>query len=396
MMAPTNRRRAQGEGTVRQRADGRWEGRLLVDGLDGRRRTKYLYGPTQSAVIAKLRKAQSHASAGIVVDDRITVSQWLERWLTEILPGRVAPATIDNYRVIVDVHIVPVLGRKRLTKLTPDDVQQLIRMKEVEVRQEAADDRCAVVGYSVSTLRRIRAVLVQAIKQAERWGLVGRNVAALTDGPKAVRVEGRSMTLEQARMLMQAVKEDRLEAAYVVMLSLGLRRGELLGLSWSDIDFDGASITIRQALPARRAGEALVLREPKSGSRRTLMVPSQVLTSLRRHRAAQNAERMRLGVSWADTGLVFTTESGSAIDPRNFHRSTSAIAKKAGLGHWHPHQLRHSAASIMLAQAVPLEVVSEVLGHASIRMTKDVYGHLIGNQKRDAADAMGIALWGGQ
>ena len=169
---------------------------------------------------------------------------------------------------------------------------------------------------------------------------------------------------------------------------------ETLGASWEDIDFDRATLTVRHALPARRKGEGLVLTAPKTaGSRRTLHLPAPVVEALRAHRARQGAERLAMGPSWTDTGLVFTTTIGTPIDPRNFYRSTSALAQRAGLGHWHPHELRHSAASILLAQGVPLEVVSEVLGHASIRMTKDVYGHLIGSQKRDAAEAMSRALW---
>lgn len=394
MAKSRGRRRSTGEGLVRQRRDGRWEARIEL-GWDGTgRRRKSLYGATEAEVLGKLRKALREAELGVVADDRVTVGQWLDRWLDEVLPGRVSPATLDNYRVIADHHLKPTLGRKRLSKLTPDDVHQLLRRKAVEVRQEATEDAPAVVGYSVSTLRRIRAVLVQAIKQAERWGLVARNVAALTDGPKTTRTEGRSLTVDQARALVEAVKGDRLEAAFVVMLSLGLRRGELLGLSWADVDLDGRQLTIRQALPARRTGEGLVLREPKAGSRRSLMMPAEVVAALRSHRARQYADRMKLGPAWLDSGLVFTTEVGGPVDPRSFHRSTSTVARGAGLGHWHPHELRHSAASIMLAQGVPLEVVSEVLGHSSIRMTKDVYGHLIGNQKRDAADAMGAALWG--
>ena len=180
----------------------------------------------------------------------------------------------------------------------------------------------------------------------------------------------------------------------VVMLSLGLRRGELLGLSWKDVDLDGREVNIRRALPARRPGMPLELSKPKSGSQRRLLIPDEVVAALKAHRSRQATERMKLGPAWTDSGLVFTTESGDLIDPRNFHRAMSTISRRAGLGHWHPHELRHSAASIMLAQGVPLEVVSEVLGHASIKMTKDVYGHLIGSQKREAADAMGKALWG--
>jgi integrase len=394
-MAKTKgRRRSTGEGAVYRRQDGRWEAKVDL-GWDGpRRRRKSVYGATEAQVLAKLREAQRSAALGVVTDDRVTVTEWLDRWMTEVLPGRVGPSTLDNYRLIADKHIKPALGRKRLSKLTPDDVQRLLRSKETEVRHKGEDGRADLVGYSVSTISRIRAVLAQAIRQAERWGIVTRNVATLTDGPKAIRNEARSLTIDEARALLTSSAGNRLEAAYVVMLSLGLRRGELLGLSWADVDLDLREVNIRRALPARRPGQPLELSNPKAGSQRRLLIPDEVVAALRAHRSRQATERTRLGPAWTDSGLVFTTETGVPIDPRNFHRAMSTISRRAGLGHWHPHELRHSAASIMLAQGVPLEVVSEVLGHASIKMTKDVYGHLIGNQKREAADAMGTALWG--
>jgi len=394
MAKSRGRRRSSGEGAVYKRQDGRWEAKIDVGSSGTGRRRKSIYGSTEAEVLKKLRQAQRSAEMGVIPDDRITVGQWLDRWLQEILPGRVSPATLDNYTTISNTHLKPTIGQKRLSKLTPDDVQRLLRAKEREVRNPGDDDAEPVLGYSVSTIRRIRAVLVQAIKQAERWGLVVRNVAALTDGPKQVRHEGRSLTIEEAKTLLLAASDHRLEAAFCLMLTLGLRRGEVLGLSWTDLDLDSGQLTIRWALPASRKGEGLVLRQPKAGSRRSIMVPRQVVRSLNAHRRRQAAERLRAGETWTDSGLVFTTEGGAAIDPRNFHRTMSALAEKAGLGHWHPHELRHSAASIMLAQGVPLEVVSEVLGHSSIRMTKDVYGHLIGNQKREAADAMARAIWG--
>jgi integrase len=315
-----------------------------------------------------------------VPDDRLTVGELIERFLSDVAPDRVSPSTLDNYRLIAKHHLIPALGRKRLARLTPLEVQTLLRAK-IEA------------GYSPRTVRLIRGLLVQCITQAERWGIVARNVARLTDGPKLARAEGRTLSPLQARELLEAARGDRLEACYVVLVALGLRKGEALGAAWTDIDLDRGLLTVRQAL--KRVGGAVSLGDVKtSGSRRMINLPDAVVAALRSHRARQAAERLAAGPSWHESGLVFTTPIGTPIDPSNFRRQFDKICNKAGLVGWHPHELRHSAASIMLAAGVPLEVVSRVLGHASIRITADVYGHIMDPQRKQAADAMSTVLWG--
>lgn len=209
------------------------------------------------------------------------MSQLLDRWMSDVLRHQVAPIAFDNYRSVADLHIRPVLGRKRLTKLVPADVDALMSAK-------------LDVGYSVSTVRRIRAVLVQALNQAERWDIIGRNVAAFTRGPRGTRKEGRTLTLEQARQLLDSLHGHRLEALYVTMLGLGLRRGEALGLSWSDVDLKRGVLVIMRAL--KREGGAIVLGDLKTAkSRRSLNVPKPVLESLNAHRVRQDHDRSAVG-----------------------------------------------------------------------------------------------------
>jgi integrase len=380
-VSEVSKRRGHGEGGLYQRADGQWVGAVQLGWENGKRHRKVVYGKTQAEALGKLRTEQARVDAGLPLsDDRLTVADVMNEWLDN-LQGHVSTNTLDNYATMARLHILPTLGRTRMRRLTPAAVQGLLASKQT-------------AGYSPSTVRRIRAVLVQAIRQAERWGLVARNVAALTEGPRMTRREGRSLTVKQAQALLDAAKGDRLEALYLLMLSLGLRRGEALGLAWSDLDLDAGTLGVRRAL--KRERKRLVVGEVKTaGSRRTLNVPRPVVESLRTHRVRQLEERLVAGEGWTDSGLVFTTGIGTPIDPTNLRHHFDRLCERAGLGHWHPHELRHSAASIMLAQRVPLEVVSEVLGHASIRMTKDTYGHIMAPQKREAAEAMGQALWGG-
>jgi integrase len=295
----------------------------------------------------------------------------------------VAPSAFENYRSIADRHIRPVLGRTRVARLTPANIDALMSAKLDQ-------------GLSVSTVRRIRAILTQALGQAERWSLVSRNVAAVTRGPRERRREGRTLTPAQVRTLLSALEGHRLGTLYLLMLGTGLRGGEALGLRWSDVDLDVATIVVQRALKYEKRGAKteLVLGELKTGkSRRAVNLPATVVTALRGQRARQASDRLAVGAAWDDSsGLVFTTAIGRPLDPRNVYRDFRAVCERAGLGRWHPHELRHSAASLMLAQGVPLEVVSDVLGHSSIRITADVYGHVLAPQRQAAAEAMAAIL----
>jgi integrase len=380
-----NKRRGHGEGSVFQRADGRWVGVADLGVVGGRRRRKYVYGERQADVIAELRNVREQLAKGLPApDDQLTVNHLLDQWYADVLRHQVAPSAYENYTLIADKHVRPALGRKRVAKLTPADVDALMSAKLDE-------------GLSVSTVRRIRAVLAQALGQAERWGLVARNVASVTRGPRERRKEGRTLTPPQVQTLLGALETHRLGALYLTMLGLGLRRGEALGLRWVDVDLDRATLIVQRALKYERVdGKAtLVLGEVKTAkSRRALNVPAPVVDALRSQRARQAADRLAAGSAWDDAGLglVFTTALGGPLDPRNIYRDFTTLCERAGLGRWHPHELRHSAASIMLAEGVPIEVVSDVLGHSSIRMTADVYAHLLEPQRKAAADAMAAAL----
>jgi integrase len=308
------------------------------------------------------------------------------------LPARVEQSTAADYADTVRLHLKPGLGSKTLTKLSVSEVNALWASKRN-------------AGYSANSIRIMRTVLRSALHQAEREGLLVRNVAALSDPPRIGHTEGRSLSIAEARSLLDAASGDRLEALYAITLILGLRRSEALGLSWSDIDLGAGFVRVRRQLrreriPVEERQETgrrtqLVLRELKTKrSRRTLHLTPSLDSLLRSHRARQAREQLAAGPGWAESDLVFTTKKGTPIDPDNFARYFHRLCKRAGLGHWTPHELRHSAASIMLAQGTPLYVVSEVLGHASVAITKDVYGHLIGGEKQEATEAITDVLFG--
>jgi integrase len=375
-------KRGNGEGTIYQRAsDGLWLGVLLV-GIDGAGKPvrKYISAKTRVEVVRKFKVLQRQLDDGLPVPDgTLTIGNLFTRWYEDVLRHQVTINTASNYKSVADNHIIPTLGKKRLGLLTTNDVDRLIAKKMDS-------------GLSVSTVQRIRSVLAQAIDQAMRWGWVNRNVATLARAPKMQRTEGRSLTPEQARHLLETLRGHRHEALYALMLSTGLRRGEALGLKWFDLDETKGLLYVRRQL--KREGGVLVVADTKtSRSRRSINLPPPMQTALQAHRARQDAEHKVLGRAWTNSGFIFTSAVGTPFDPRNLHREFKTICLDAGLGDWHPHELRHSAASLMLAQGVKLQVVSEVLGHASIRMTADVYGHILDPDRQAAADAMSTTLW---
>ncbi len=382
-------RRGAGEGSLYYSDNrGRWVG--IVDlgrGPNGKRQRSQITGRTRREAREKLKQLRTKTDAGVRADGRLTVAAWLDRW-SDTLGGRVAPATEGLHRDNVRLHLKPQLGANRIDKLTVADCDQVWSRK--------------LQTLSPNTVRLIRATLSKALSAAEREGLIPRNVAA---GSQPIRIpapQGRALTVEQSRQLLAIARTDRLYAAYLIGISYGLRRGELLGLRWIDLDSRRETLAVRQAVkrernPAGQSGSRsrLVIGELKGAkSARTLQLTAPVLDALRLHRKLQAAERLAVGAAWQDTGLIFTTTIGTVVEPRNFYRGFTKLTQRAGLGHWHPHELRHSAASVMLGMGVPLHVVSEVLGHQSIVLTMNTYGHLIGGMHRDAAETMSRALAG--
>jgi integrase len=375
-------RRGNHEGSIYRRAsDQRWVGQLLLgyDGL-GRPIRRFVTAKTRSEVAQKLKQLLRQFDDGLTVPDAgLKLEALFERWFEDVLRHQVAPSTFSNYRAVTVKHIVPALGKKKISALMVTDVDRLLSSK--------IDS-----GLSTSTVRRIRAVLSQCLDQGIRWGVVSRNVASHSRAPRETRKEGRTLSPEQAKQFLAYLKGHRNEALYAVMLSTGLRRGEALGLMWKDLDRDSGVLQIRRQL--KREGGTLVTADTKtSRSRRSVNLPPPMLKALLWHERRQETERTALGTSWINTDFIFTSAVGTPIDPRNFYREFTKICRDAGMGDWHPHELRHSAASLMLAQGVKLQVVSQVLGHASIRMTADVYGHILDPDRQEAADAMGTLLW---
>ena len=371
-------RRGRGEGGITKRRDGRWMGQADLGWQDGKRRRKSLYGRTKSEVQAKLRETLHRKAHGMPpVPEQETVGTFLRRWL-DIKKEGVRQRTWTRYEQIVRAHLLPNLDRIRLAQLTPQDVAECLR-------------RVKVSG-SAYMARGARDVLRTALNQALRWELVSRNVAVLTDPPRHRTREITPLTPRQAGTLLAAVAGHRLEALITVALGLGLRQGEALGLRWEeDVDLEAGQLSVRQTLV--RAGREPRFEEPKTDrSRRTITMPGVVAAALRRHRTRQLEEQLAAGPEWRQSGLVFTTPIGTPIDRGRLHGTFKAILRSAGLPDIRYHDLRHTAATLLLVQGVDMRTIMATLGHSRISQTMDLYAHMMPTLRGHAAEQMDAIL----
>lgn len=371
-------KRANGEGSITQLSDGRYQARIMLD--DGTR--KAFYGHAREEVSAQLTEALDRRNKGlpVVADGKQTLGQYLKDWLAAI-KGNVRQKTYQGYESYIRVHVQPALGKHRMAKLNPLHLQRFYSQKLEQ-------------GLSPTTVRHIHATLHRALDQAVRWGIVYRNVAELVDPPRRARHEMAALLPEQARALLDAAAGDRLEALYILAITTGMRQGELLGLRWAEVEMEEGILRVRAIV--QRTKNGINFSEPKTaGSRRQIALVPAAVAALRAHRIKQAAERLKVGPSWQDNGLVFPTRTGRPMDASNLlHRSFDPLLKRTGLPHMRFHDLRHTAATIYLRKKVHVKVVSEMLGHSQIGITLNTYSHVLPDMQKEATAAMQAALWG--
>jgi integrase len=374
-------RRGNNEGSIYRRADGRWAATVQLGWEEGKRRRKTFYGKTRRDVQEQLTIALRDLQRGLPIStERQTLGQFLAYWLVESVRPTVRPRTFQSYEELVRLHIKPSLGHIALVKLAPREVQSFIKRKLAS-------------GLSARRVQYMHAVLRRALGQAEAWGLVPRNVAKLVKPPRVHGTDIQPFTPQEARSFLASIRGDRLEALYTVALAVGLRKGEALGLRWDDVDLETGTLSIRFSL--QRIDGKLQLVEPKSAkSRRTIALPALSVSALRLHRARQLEERLAAGSAWQDTGFVFTTPIGTPLDGPNVSRYYHRTLKRIGMPEQRFHDLRHTAASLMLAQGIHPRVVMETLGHSQISLTMNLYSHVIPALQQDAAQRMDALLAG--
>jgi len=365
-------RRGHGEGSIYQRSDGRWAASITLEG----RKRKTLYGKTRKEVQEKLRVAQNEQKQRLLtLGPQQMLKQYLEYWLEEVHRPTIRVGSYVGYRRVLDNHLIPILGHIQLQKLTPQDVQSLYTQKLKE-------------GLSSRTLRTTHAILHKALDDAVRWKFVAQNMCDLVSPPRLTKHEIQTLTQEQARKLLEVARGHRLEALLTVAVATGMRRGELLGLRWQDIDVANKSLYIRRTVN-QYPSFGYVENEPKTArSRRKIILPEFVLDALERHRAHQSVIRLKAGSAWHERGLVFCNTLGDYQNTQYLGMLFRALLKEAGLPRIRFHDLRHSAATLLLSMGVHPKVVQELLGHSNISMTMDTYSHVLPSMQQEAMDKL--------
>ena len=345
---------------------------------------------TKAEANAALTDVQAAVARGIHVEpSKLTVADFLtNEWLPAI-DATIRPTTFRSYQLHVDLHINPRLGTHRLQQLTGASLNAFYSTLLTEGRLIGPG------GLAPATVRRIHATAHRAFRDAVRWGRLTRNPADQADPPKTTAtgaMEMKTWSASELRSFLDAIRDHRLYPAFVVAASTGVRRGELLGLQWDDVDLGAATLSIRRALVA--VGYQAQLGEPKTRrARRQLALDAHTIAVLRQHRVNQAQERLAWGPAWTNNGHVFTREDGSLIHPDGFTKLFGRLVRGSGMPRIRLHDLRHGHATLALEAGVHPKVVSERLGHASIGITLDTYSHAIPAMQEEAAERIAALIF---
>lgn len=401
---PARKRNPNGSGTIGTRKDGRYELKMFVDAPDGTRKRISVYGATWEEADAERTRLKELQRRAIPVDvTTMTVRQYLQHWLENVAEPSVRPTTYVTWESLVRLYMIPGLGRHKLRSLQAKHIRdwlnklprqcQCCAQKKDAKRAEKGKARCCArtpakccQQYpSTGTLRTILRVLRAAIQDAVEEDLLARNVAKQVKMPAGRVRKEKPWSEAEALQFLETAKDHRLYALWSVALAIGLRRGEALGLRWTDVDLTEGTVDIARAL--YRVGGRLDLFDVKTeGSEATVPLPPKLLQILRQHRRDQLQDAELSNAN--KLGLVFTTTKGTPLEPRNINRAFSELVRKAGVRPIRLHDLRHSCATLLFAQGVEAATVQRILRHSSISTTTSIYMDVIERVQRDAVAGM--------
>jgi integrase len=374
------KKRGNREGTI-MKYEGGWRGAVWLGYENGKEVRKYVRGKTRAEVVSKIKalvtKKEKHEPLSTT---RRTVGQFINEWLEIQVKPNLSPSTYRGYEQTARMYIIPALGRIPLDRLTGKEVQECLN--------KMAED-----GLSPTSVKNVNATLKSALSKAQKWGYIDRNAAKLATPPKQQKYQAHPLTVDQSERLLASVANHRWEALFYLSLMMGLRRGEVIGLRWSDIDFNVdftvGMLHVRQSLQRIPKNGVLQQQVKSVTSRRHIPVPSACLQALVRRLSRQQEERKAAGEKWKQDGdFVFTSCWGGRIMPEEPTRQLDIVLKQMGIPHVRFHDLRHSTASLLIAKHVPMKVIQEILGHSTFQITADTYSHLVSNELSDAMKAM--------
>ena len=379
------KRRANGEGSIRKRADGRWEGRYTVgyDPETGKQKFKNVLGKTQTEVKEKLKAAiEESKDLDISRADQFTLSEWLRYWLDNYGKVYLRPSSLTNYTGFLDNQIASdKIGSIKLNKLTTNDLQQFYNRMSESGRVQRKESQNKPKGLSAKSVRNIHCFISHAMNRAVDEKLISENLASRCILPKKEQTEIEILPLTDLQKFFDEAKNSGVFELYYTELATGLRRGELLGLKWTDIDFNANSIYIQRQI-TRTDGEVKESPLKTKNAYRQIIVPPEVTEILKQKKEREN------GFS----EYVFSSPTGGPISPDSVLKMLHRVLKRAGLEKVRFHALRHTFATLALQNGVDVKTLSGLLGHYSAGFTLDTYGHITPAMKQDATEKVGNFL----
>ncbi len=376
------KRRSNGEGNIRKRKDGRWEGRYTAgfDPVTGKQVFKNVLGKTQAEVKEKLKKAlEENQKVDFTRTGKYTVSQWMEEWFENVCKIKVRPSSHQTYRGYIDHHIAPYIGKIPIEKLSTMDLQKLCKKLMDKGRVERIESEKQPKGLSAKTVRNIIQVISSAMDFAVAQRIISINPCDAVALPKVEKKEMQTIPAEQLQAFLAEAKATGVYEMYYIELATGLRRGELLGLKWQDIDWENGIITVRRQI-ARINGEITEAPLKTKNSYRTVTISPQAVEVLKQQKEKTNSE------------YVFPSPTGGPISPDSVNNMLKRVLARAGIPKVRFHDLRHTFATVALQNGVDIKTVSGMLGHFSAGFTLDTYAHVTTAAQREAAETMGNVL----
>ena len=377
-MARKNSRAAAGSGSIRQRKNGKWEGRISIgtNPGTGKPMRRSVYGDTQAEVRKKMTEIQSTLDNGTYQHrDKITVKEWFNTWLEEYCANSCKPLTVASYRGMIENHIIPHIGAMEVQAVRGDHIQRIY-------------NAMTKGGASGKTVKNASAVMHKAFTVARKQGLISINPCDGATLPKVEKKDIHPLTDAEIPAFLSAIDGDSMRNAYALCLFAGLREGECIGLSWGQVDFEKRRLTINQQLQKRKDGDKgyYIAASTKSGKSRTIELPGIAVEYLRNEKAKQAERRLQAGKAWSNPdNLVFTNELGKNIAISTFYERFKAIASSIGRPDLRPHDLRHTAATVAVANGADIKSVQDMLGHATASFTLNVYAHTSEKMMKDTA-----------
>ncbi len=381
MPRKSNTRSAAGAGTLRQRPDGKWEGRLTIgnDPGTGKPIRRSIYGDTQSEVRKKMTALQRAIDDGTYqTPDKTTVAQWFDTWMETFCAMKVKPLTYSSYEVAIRRHIKPRIGALRLQAVRGTHIQKIYNGMIAD-------------GLSAKTVKNINAIMHKAFSVAVKQGMIPANPCDAAELPQVIRKEIKPLTDQEIPLFLQAIEGNPLRNVYATCLFAGLREGECLGLSWPQVNFGACRIRIDQQLQEekKKGAKYYIAKSTKSGKSREVELPQIAMQYLKAERVRQMENRLAAGELWNNEwDLVFTDELGRHLRIDTFYRTFKKIAASIGRPDARPHDLRHTTATVAIASGADIKSVQDMMGHATAAFTLNVYAHTSDQMKKDTAQRM--------